>query len=325
MEIQTKKCNAFRLFLNITLPVGNATYYCEQKEGVGFMERMMDYLEILQQSKTESGRAELFKQNDCSDSQESLLEQICRSVVEEDGWSHLPFIELRRVLWIIRNCCCGNEKVIETIQKYKLLIYLYQSFQSSANQNVMASALDSENSLTETHFSMEEIMELLSILLQLFCNFCSISISSTTIFFEDLGFEELLHLLALSSQLHSRKSVATLWHLMYLLICSQKLDYERRMDSLLSTRHRALLCGLFLSLQPSSSSSENQANEDIECSIHEWSQLLLFHLLKSNRLTILFEILDSRNSELVTSAREDCSHSVGIINMEQVRVVTFCI
>lgn len=289
----------------------------------------MDLLSILQKSKTEEGRSSLLHDElDLSGSKGSTFQTLCENYVNSLTYANLSFIERKRLLWIFRNCCFGDEIVISLVERFQVVEFLVGHCLLQLRGKLIGATEDETNS-DSTQLTDEESSSLLLIILQFFCNFASISPVSLALIHRCLGFQSILDLLALSNYLHSRASIATIWHLVYLMINKRIEGFQMRMEDLLSVKHRSLVCSLLLSLQQRSSTStselgeQNHKIEEIENSIHDWSVLFLLQILQQKKLTAVFDLLDSRHSSLFvtnqtiheTTAK---TSDISIINMEQV-------
>lgn len=291
----------------------------------------MDLLSILQKTKTEEGRSSLLHdEHDLSGSKGSTFQTLCENYVNPVTYANLSFIERKRLLWIFRNCCFGDEIVISLVERFQVVEFLVSHCLLQLRGKLIGATEDeTDTNGDSTQLTDEESSSLLLIILQFFCNFSSISPVSLALIHRCLGFQSILDLLALSNYLHSRASIATIWHLVYLMINSRIEGFQMRMEDLLSVKHRSLLCSLLLSLQQrsrtatSEPSEQNHKIEEIENSIHDWSVLLLLQILQQKKLTAVFDLLDSRHSSLfvtnpniheTTAAQSEIS----IINMEQV-------
>lgn len=218
--------------------------------------------------------------------------------------------------------------MISLVEKFQVVEFLVSHCLLQLRGKLIGATEDETNS-DSTQLTDEESSSLLLIILQFFCNFASISPVSLALIHRCLGFQSILDLLALSNYLHSRASIATIWHLVYLMINKRIEGFQMRMEDLLSVKHRSLVCSLLLSLQQRSSTStselgeQNHKIEEIENSIHDWSVLFLLQILQQKKLTAVFDLLDSRHSSLFvtnqtiheTTAK---TSDISIINMEQV-------
>lgn len=284
----------------------------------------MDFLDLLQRTKVKEGRKALFAlQEKANGLCKTIFEDLCDYCFAQENWSTLSFADVRRFLWILRNCCCGDAEVVPIVQSKHVIAFLYQFLKSEFDRYLISKMISEEDRNTDElpRFSEEELSTIFSIMLQLYCNFCSISEASTNIFHEHVDYQNLLDLMAISQQLHNRAATGMIWHLVYLSILSTRSGYEARMEMLIS--NRSLLCALYLSLQersPTAAKEEDlneqeKQREEIEKRIYEWSYLFSIQLIQQKKLEAVYEILSSKHSELFCKSSDQ---TVNLVNMEQV-------
>lgn len=234
----------------------------------------------------------------------------------------LPILELTKRCKVLRNCCNGDEKVVDLIIQYKAVLSVV-----SVCQNLSLSKFIDTNMNENNDFDQNQKENLVLSICQFLANFSASSeLSKKYLFSIDLNFLSLSHVLSAAVTFSSRKAVSACFAMTYNCIQSDNIEGIRRCWHLCSSHN--FLCQLLLStvntknmcLQTADKTMINNAAKlsslyDVSDPAMEWFHMLGFLWMKRN----LFYMMYTKTLAPTLSVATSASHPFRVTH-EQVKL-----